>query len=125
MINDSGISYNATTTKESTFYYFNGMSNNTALCLEALKSMITENRNFDKDIFENEKKIIEREAASFYSSFNQIIERTGQALYGNNSIGKIVVGTLENIKNTEKSDIETIIQNSYTPENSSLKIFLE
>lgn len=115
-----GIVYNAGTTKETTSYYFTGLSNLLDKCIQTLASIVIDNKSFTQELIENEKKVVSQETISFYSSFNQIKERTSQALWGNVGVGKIIVGSLENIKNANSSDIENIIKSAYTPENSTI-----
>lgn len=121
-ISSDGVVYNAGTTKETTSYFFTGLSSTLEKCIEALSSIVIDNWDFSRDLIENEKKVVSQEAVSFYSSFNQIKERTSQALWGNVGIGRIIVGSLDNIKNSRPEDLSEIIQNSYVPENSTLVI---
>lgn len=116
-----GVTYNAATTKEYTYYYFAGLVNTLEKCILALNYIAT-NDNFDKDFFMNEKKVVKQEISSFYSTFNQIQERTGQALWGDVGIGKIIVGTSDNIDHADLVDVQNIIHNAYTPENSVLAV---
>ena len=117
-----GVVYNAGTTKESTSYYFSGLASNLEKCLETLATIAIHNNDFPKDLIENEKKVVTQETISFYSSFNQIKERTSQALYGNIGVGKIIVGSIENIKNACNKDLVNIIDEAYTPENSTVVV---
>ncbi|WP_035294885.1 pitrilysin family protein [Clostridium sp. KNHs214] len=121
-VSSEGIVYNAGTTKETTSYYFTGLSNMLEKCIETISTIAIDNKTFANELLENEKKVVSQETISFYSSFNQIKERTSQALWGNMGVGKIIVGNLENINNAKISDIENIIKNSYTPENSTLVV---
>lgn len=119
-ISAEGVSYNAGTTKESTSYYFTGLSQNIDKCLEAIACIVMDNKTFPVELFENEKKVVLQEATSFYSSFNQIKERTTQALWGSTGIGNIIVGSIGVIKNAQVVDLEKILASTYTPENSVL-----
>ena len=121
-ITSEGIVYNAGTTKETTSYFFTGLSNMLEKCLQTLASIVIDNKGFTKELIENEKKVVTQETISFYSSFNQIKERMSQALWGNVGIGRIIVGSLENIKGAKPEDLENIIENSYTPGNSTLVV---
>lgn len=117
-----GVVYNAGTTKETTSYYFTGLTRTLGKCIETLSSIVMDNKTFSKELFENEKKVVTQETVSFYSSFNQIKERTSQALWGNTGIGRIIVGNIENIKKAKLEDIEKIIDETYTPENTTLVV---
>lgn len=121
-LQNNGVSFNATTTKENTYYYFQGLKECLETCLDALRLIVVTNRNFDLELFENELRVVESEASSFYASFNQIKERTGQALYGNYNVGRIILGSIDNIRSTALSDVEELINRTYTPENSILVV---
>lgn len=121
-VSSEGIVYNAGTAKETTSYYFTGLSNMLEKCIETLSTIVIDNKNFANELIENEKKVVTQETISFYSSFNQIKERTSQSLWGNVGVGRIIVGNIENVNNAKPSDLENIIKNSYTPENSTLVV---
>ena len=59
---NSGVVYNAATTKEYTCFYFTGLSNTLDLCVKCLSNIAMNNRVFPKDMFENEKKVVIQEA---------------------------------------------------------------
>ncbi|WP_035294471.1 pitrilysin family protein [Clostridium sp. KNHs214] len=117
-----GVQYNATTTKEYTNYTFTGLNNMLDLSLDALANIVMLNKNITKEKLKIEKNIVRQELISFYSSFNQIVERTSQALWGNLDIGRIIVGNMKNIEKCNMENIREIIDFSYTPENSVLVI---
>ena len=121
-ITDNGVYYNAATTKENTCYYFTGLKSTIDDSLNALSQIAMKNREFNEDAFENEKKVVLQEAVSFYSSFQQIKERTSQALWGNMGTGKIIMGNLNNIENATKSQVLELINKAYVPENAILTI---
>lgn len=117
-----GAVYNAGTTKEHTFYHFSGLARTLPRCLEALYTLVCDERDFSQEALDNEKKVVLQEASSFYSSFNQIKERTTQALYGNLGVGRIIVGSPECIQNATLDDIQSIKSKRYVPENATLVI---
>ncbi|WP_432403376.1 M16 family metallopeptidase [Wukongibacter sp. M2B1] len=121
-VSNEGVVYNAGTTKENTLYYFTGLSRTLEKCLQTLSGMIVDNKSFNKNLFENEKKVVVQEAISYYSSFNQIKERSSQALWGNTGVGRIIVGGIENVRNAKIENIEEIIDKAYTPENATLVV---
>ena len=121
-ITDNGVYYNAATTKEYTCYYFTGLKSTIDDSLNALSQIAMKNREFNEDAFENEKKVVLQEAVSFYSSFQQIKERTSQALWGNMGTGKIIMGNLNNIETATKSQVLELINKAYVPENAILTI---
>lgn len=121
-VSRNGVIYNAATTKEYTYFYFTGLENTLRECLACLAYIAKENRMFQDEYFENEKNVVLQEAKSFYSSYQQIKERTSQAIWGNRGNGKIIMGDMENISNAKKEDILKIIQNAYVPENATLVV---
>lgn len=121
-ISDNGVMYNAATTKEYTCFYFTGLANTLEKCILALAHIAMKNREFDFENFENEKKVVLQEATGFYSSFQQIKERTSQALWGNMGTGKIIMGNMQNISNAEPEQIHNLITSAYVPENATLVV---
>lgn len=121
-VSNEGVVYNAGTTKENTLYYFTGLSRTLEKCLETLSTMIIDNKSFSEDLFENEKKVVVQEAIAYYSSFNQIKERSSQALWGNTGVGRVIVGRIDNVQNAKAEDVERIINEAYTPENATLVV---
>lgn len=121
-ISDNGVMYNAATTKEYTCFYFTGLANTLERCILALSHIAMKNRDFDLENFENEKKVVLQEATGFYSSFQQIKERTSQALWGNMGTGKIIMGDMQNISGALPEQINNLIESAYVPENATLVV---
>lgn len=121
-VSNEGVRYNAGTTKETTSFYFTGLSKNLDICLKTLASIFVDKNSFPVDLLENEKKVVKQEIVSFYSSFNQIKERTSQALWGNLSIGRIIVGDIKNVENATNENLSNIKNEAYTPENATLVV---
>ena len=117
-----GASYNAETTKDSTFFYFTGLSDGLETYLDCLKESLFINREYSEKLFNNEKKVVLQEYHSTVSSFNQIQERTMQALYGNSGLGRMIIGKSSNIASFSKKQIVEKINQVYTPENCSIMI---
>ncbi len=117
-----GVIYNAATTKEYTCFHFTGLRQTLEICLSALEQVVKTNRKFGEDFFENEKKVVLQEATGFYSSFQQIKERTSQALWGNTGTGRIIMGNMKNISDANQKQIGKIIEEAYVPENSELVV---
>lgn len=122
-LRDSGAMYNATTDRESTYYYIHGMSDSIELYLKCLSLLVFKHKDFKKDIFENEKKVVIRELVGFYSSFGQINSRAIQALYGDVGIGRIIVGKKDNIERFTEDEIIKQIEEVYVPENSAIVVY--
>lgn len=118
-----GAKYNATTYKANTMYYISGLSDGVETYLRILKDLVFKPKPFDITTLKREKSVVERELVSFYSSFNQISDRSLQALFGQRGIGRIIVGKKENINNFNLEQINEKVKNTYTPENSALVVF--
>ena len=121
-ITDNGVVYNAATTKEYTCFHFTGLARTLEKCILALSHIAMNNRIFDLENYEKEKKVVLQEATSFYSSFQQIKERTSQALWGNMGTGKIIMGDMQNIRDAKMDQVRKLVEASYVPENSSLVV---
>lgn len=122
-LRNSGAIYNAHTDKENTSFYIYGMSDNLKLYLELLANLVFRHRDFKDEVFENEKKVVERELVSYYSSFNQISGRAAQALYSDAGVGRIIVGRRQNISNFTQETVLDKISEVYVPENTSIVLY--
>lgn len=121
-VSREGVLYNAATTKEYTCFYFTGLTQTLEICLAALAQLVKNNRKFDKQFYENEKKVVLQEASVFYASIQQIKERTSQALWGNTGIGRIVVGNTAIIAEAKQEQMKQLLENAYVPENAEIVV---
>ncbi len=121
-ITNNGIFYNAMTTKEDTSFFFKGLSTHIAMMLRSLYTIVVKNDSYSDESICREKKVVDRETATYYSSFNQIKERTSQSLYGNKGVGRIIIGNTECINSVDSEQLQQIINSSYTPDNSTIVI---
>ncbi len=119
-VSGEGVIYNASTTKEYTCFYFTGKESVLESCMSCLSCIAQHNREFVPEFFENEKKVVIQEATSFYSSYQQIKERTSQAIWGNRGTGKIIMGDMKNISDAKEKDVLQILEESYVPENATV-----
>lgn len=119
---ESGAMYNAQTDKENTSFYICGMSDNLKLYLELLADIVFFHREYADEIFENEKRVVERELVSYYSSFNQITGRAIQALYSDAGVGRIIVGKRDNVREFTKDIVLNKIDDVYVPENTAIVV---
>lgn len=117
-VTSEGVVYNAATTKEYTCFHFTGLTNSLEDSLKCLSNIAKDNRQFPEEFLENEKKVVLQEAMSFYSSFQQIKERTSQAIWGNTGTGKIIMGNMKTVAEATADGIHNLIENSYIPENA-------
>ena len=117
-VSSEGVIYNAATTKEYTCFYYTGLKNTLDICLSCLSHIAMKNRSFTEELFENEKKVVLQEATSFYSSFQQIKERTSQAIWGNVGIGKIIMGDMKRVGSATREQILELVSENYIPGNA-------
>lgn len=113
----------ATTYKDSTMYYVSGLNDGIRIYLEFLRDLVFSKRSFANGTLVRERDVVTRELVSFYSSFNQINDRSIQALYGENNIGRIILGKKNNVANFDIEDFEKIYENSYVPGNAAIVVF--
>ena len=118
-----GASYNATTYKTNTMYYISGLAEGMETYLELLRKLVFDVESFDDETLHREKQIVERELVSFYSSFNQIADRSVQALYGERNIGRTIVGKKKNIRSFSVEDVYNKMKNSYVPGNAAIVVY--
>ena len=107
----SGVQYNATITKEYTYYYFTGLKSKLDIMIEALACIVIGNKDINKKKLNDEKAVVRQEILTYYSSLNQIVERTNQAMWGNMDVGRIIVGNQDNIdkiNGKSQKNIQTI-----------------
>lgn len=119
---NNGAMINAGTNKEHTYYYTTGLNHTLSLSLEALSEMLTKSALIDEAVLEKEKNVVVQEAISFYSSFNQIKERSSQALYGKSGVGRTIVGNIDNVRSATLQDMTSLIERSYRPENATVVV---
>ncbi|SEQ96751.1 Predicted Zn-dependent peptidase [Butyrivibrio fibrisolvens] len=117
-----GVYYNALTTKEYTCYHFTGLKRSLQYCLQALFHIGVNNRAINAEAFDKEKQVVIQEAKGFYSSFQQIKERTSQALWGNTGVGKIIMGDLAVVGSATIEQVSELIDSAYVPDNSLLVV---
>lgn len=117
-----GVIYNAATTKEYTCFHFTGLNDSLNDSLECLANIAKNNRKFSEEFLENEKRVVIQEAMGFYSSLQQIKERTSQAIWGNTGTGKIIMGDIRKVKEATMDSIQSLIESSYVPENAVIVV---
>ena len=122
-LHEHGADYNAITDKAMTSYYISGFASGLKTYLKLLKQIVYHHRSFSDEAITNEKKIVERELVSYYASLNQISDRAIQALYGSKSVGRIIVGSKENLNAFTIDEILSVLSDTYIAENSALVIF--
>jgi predicted Zn-dependent peptidase len=117
-----GARYNATTIKDQTYFYIDGLSRDINKLLEILSYIVVNKQKVSDDDLKKEKDIVLREAETYLASSKQITERVGQALWGNHSFGQLVIGNPTVIKSITNEMVDEVIANSYIPENCVLVV---
>lgn len=117
-----GARYNATTTKDYTCFSIDGLSRDINKMLEVLSYLVVDKEKVSKEDLNVEKEVVLREAEGYLMSSSQIGERIGQALWGDYSIGQLVIGKKDVIRNIEPEMVDYLIYNAYIPENCVLVI---
>ena len=114
---------NATTYKANTMYYVSGLAEGINVYLTLLRDLVFKAKPFTEETLARERDVVTRELVSFYSSFNQINDRSIQALYGKNNIGRIIIGKKRNVANFQIEDLTKAYQSSYVPGNAAIVVF--
>lgn len=117
-----GARYNATTSKDCTFFYIDGLSRDLNMLLDALYHIVCNKSSVSNEVLENEKEIVIREAEGYLNSSRQIGEKVGQALWGDLSYGQIVIGKPNIIRSIDNKMIDDLISAKYVPENCVLVV---
>lgn len=118
-----GASYNATTYKANTMYYISGLADGIMTYLALLRDLVFKAKAFEEETLIREKQVVERELVSYYSSFNQIADRSIQALFGEHNIGRIIVGKKENVRNFSMEQLNQKVREAYSPSNAAIVVF--
>lgn len=121
-LKEIGAKFNASTTKDYTCFFVDGLVKDFDIILEALAALVANKEKINEEFLEKEKEIVLREAEGYLNSTRQIAERVNQALWGDRSYGQLVIGKSEVIKKLESNKLNSIIEKNYIPENSVLVI---
>lgn len=121
-INEVGGRFNASTTKDFTSFYFDGLSCDLEVLLSTLSFLVIDKDEINEKKLESEKEIVIREAEGYLNSSRQIAERLGQGLWGDISYGQLVIGKVDVIRGIKKEQIGELLSEAYIPENSVLVV---
>ena len=119
---EKGAFYNATTSKDSTCFYIEGLSENYKMFIDVLSTIVTNKEKVSEEELVKEKEIVLREAETHFMSTRQMPDRIGQALWGNKYYGNPVIGIYENIECFTADMVNDVIEKYYTPDNSCIVI---
>lgn len=115
---DLGANINAFTSKEATCYYLK-ITDKFVRKGFSLLCDIFFNSNFPDDEMEKEKNVVIEEINMGEDSPEDICsDLIGNAIYGDDGLGKTIIGTKENVKNFSKIDIKKHISKYYVSHNT-------
>jgi predicted Zn-dependent peptidase len=117
---DLGGYFNACTGREYTIYYVKVLNEFAEKAIEIL-SDITLNSLFAEDEMKREKSVILEEIAQTEDTPDDIIfDKFFEAIYPEQSFGRSILGTRENVKNFQISDLRNFVDEHYFAENMML-----
>lgn len=112
-----GAMVNAFTGKECTCYYVKSIDEYAEKCLSVLSDIFL-NSVFDKEELDKERKVIVEEINMVEDSPEEICyDLLSKTLYPNQSIGQTILGSIENVKRFEKTDILKYMDEYYCANN--------
>lgn len=117
-----GAFYNASTSKDNTYFYVEGLSQDYEMLIKALSLMVVNKDKISEEELTKEKEVVLREAETHFMSTRQMPDRIGQALWNDKYYGNPVIGSCENIKRFTTDMIDEVIEKFYTPDNSCIVI---
>lgn len=117
-----GAFYNASTSKDNTYFYVEGLSQDYEMLIKALSLMVVNKDKISEEELTKEKEVVLREAETHFMSTRQMPDRIGQALWNDKYYGNPVIGSCENIKRFTTDMIDEVIEKFYTPDNSYIVI---
>lgn len=117
-----GAQVNAFTAKEMTCYYTKSTSEHFEHCLEVLSDMFFNSVYADAEM-EKEKKVVLEEMSMTEDSPEDVChELLAKAYFGDNPLGRPILGTQETVKNFTRADILDYIGKHYTACNTVISI---
>ena len=118
LITNAGGMYNAETMRECTFYYstvLNDSIENAFLFLAGLVQSAP-----DENTVNHEKQIIDHEYSQYLNSYKPCTDLFCQALWGDNDLGKSVIGNPKVLKDMTINDVNRVRESSYCAPNAAL-----
>jgi predicted Zn-dependent peptidase len=116
-----GARFNATTTREFTYFYITLMASHAALGFETLATMVQQTE-IAPEVLERERQVVLHEHRMVMNSADQVHDRFAQSLWGDHYLGRMVIGREEVIRNADLSQIQEYIAMRYSPDNACLVI---
>ncbi|MGC0372084.1 MAG: hypothetical protein DGJ47_000789, partial [Rickettsiaceae bacterium] len=114
--------FNAYTSRENTVYFTKVLHQHCQKALEMLADIL-QNSIFDRQEIKRELEVIKQEIAEVQDSPDDLVyEKFYQIAYPDQSLGRSILGTFENIKKFTDVDFKNYIAKHYTPENIVISI---
>lgn len=113
-----GASSNAFTAKEYTCYYYKCIAEANERCFDILADIYLNPLYTQEDLDKERKVIIEEIGMSDDDADGLCYDSSMAALYGDSSLGRTILGSVENVSNFQKEDILAFRAEYYTPANT-------
>lgn len=113
-----GANVNAFTSKEATCFYVKSIDEYSESCFSLLSEILYEST-FPPVELDKERKVIVEEINMVEDSPEDICyDEIAAAVYGNNGLGRTILGPIDNVLKFNKSDVDNFMSEFYTPENT-------
>ena len=113
---------NAFTSKEGTCYYVKALNTHLDTAIDVLSDMILHSK-FNEDEIEKEKGVVIEEINMSADSPEDVLDDAHSlACFGENSLGRPILGTAHHVKSFTREKILNFINEKYTPYNSVVSV---
>ncbi|MDE6474222.1 MAG: insulinase family protein [Clostridia bacterium] len=117
-----GAQINAFTSKQTTCFYTLSIDTEAENCLKILSEILFEST-FDKEEMEREKGVVLEEISMCEDDNSDVVlDMLAEGYFGNNPLGRTILGERENVKNFTRDDLIEYIGNNYCAESSVVSI---
>ncbi len=116
-----GARFNATTTREFTYFYTTLMATHASLGFQYLATLVQQ-REIRPEVLERERQVVLHEHRMVMNSSDQVADRFAQALWGDHYLGRMVIGREEVIRQADLGQVQEYIALRYAPDNACLVI---
>lgn len=120
-LRNRGARFNATTTREFTYYFVALMSQYAALGFEALAAMVRQSE-LNLEVLERERQVVLHEHRMVMNSATQVTDRFAQSLWGDHYLGRMVIGQEEVVRSVSAHQIQAFLDSRYRPDNAGLVV---
>ncbi len=104
---------NAATSVDNTAYYVRLLKDDTALGIDVLGDILTQSV-FDPQELERERHVIVQEiGAALDTPEDRVFDNFQSAAYGDQPIGRPILGTIESIRSFDRQTLQTFLRNHY------------